>query len=909
MSYEEEDDSVRSLPAPHPRTVPTAPAPPTALSQIDNSRPFVLLLDNYDSFTWNLYQYISQLGAHVQVLRNDDLLPADFAQLNVSHLVISPGPGHPRTDSGVSRAAIQHFGGRVPVLGVCMGLQCLVDAYGGDVSYAGEIVHGKASRVRHDGLGIFRGVPQDILATRYHSLAATLPSFPRELAITATTSDSGVVMGVRHRMYAVEAVQYHPESILSHDGHAILRNFLAYTGGTWAQNPDSGVLPTAPASAVNGNGATVPGQNGFDPSPESAAKKALPSILGKIQAQRLVDIELAKKTPGTTPADLATLYALHLAPTLIPVLPRMRAGTKPAIMAEIKRASPSKGHIAVSTSAPAQALAYALAGASVISVLTEPKWFLGTLQDLRLAREAVAHLPNRPAILRKDFILDEYQILEARLAGADLVLLIVAMLSQERLASLYAYSKSLGMEPLVEVNNAVEMERALVLNAKLIGVNNRNLHNFSVDMGTTTRLADMLKNREDVLLCALSGISSRADVQVYLEQGVHAVLVGESLMRASDPKAFIRQLLGQPPAPPAEPIPYPHPLVKVCGIRMPEEALLAAHAGADMLGLNFVPQSKRYIDLPTAAVIARTVLPLRLSPSPAPLADAEEKPQSDGPVQAGTTWFQHTTSHISALPRPLLVGLFQDAPLATILHSLATVPLDLVQLHGSEPAGMAQFIPVPVIKAYHVGPLGEGTEHVGRPGQESVVLLDTAPRPHPSTSPSSAGAAIPPPALAGGTGEAFDWSIAAEVVKRPEPLEGRAMPIMLAGGLKPENVREAVRRVRPWAVDVASGVEVDGRKDETTMRAFVAAAKGAWEEIPVQDVLEPSVNGPAAQEEEGVDVGTEVIGQPTGTTTAAPPVPTPGSSGISTPAPAPANVVVPPLPAISAKRGLVREDK
>ncbi|KZT52672.1 IGPS-domain-containing protein [Calocera cornea HHB12733] len=903
MSYEEEEDSVPSATAPPPHARPTAPSQPSALSQIDNSRPFVLLLDNYDSFTWNLYQYISQLGAHVQVLRNDDLAPADFPQLNVSHLVISPGPGHPRTDSGVSRAAIQYWGGRVPVLGVCMGLQCLVDAYGGDISYAGEIVHGKASPVRHDGLGIFRGVPQDILATRYHSLAASLPSFPKELAITATTSDSGVVMGVRHRVYAVEAVQYHPESILSHDGHAILRNFLAYTGGTWAQNPASGIS-TAPATnganGTNGNGAAL-GQNGFDPNPESAAKKALPSILGKIQAQRLIDIDLAKKTPGTTPADLATLYALHLAPPLIPVLPRMRAGTKPAIMAEIKRASPSKGHIAVSTSAPAQALAYALAGASVISVLTEPKWFLGTLQDLRLAREAVAHLPNRPAILRKDFILDEYQILEARLAGADLVLLIVAMLSQERLASLYAYSKSLGMEPLVEVNNAPEMERALALNAKLIGVNNRNLHNFSVDMATTTRLADMLRGRDDTLLCALSGISGRADVEVYLEQGVHAVLVGESLMRAADPKAFIRQLLGQPPAPAAEAIPYPQPLVKICGIRTPEEALLAAHAGADMLGLNFVPQSKRYIDLPTAAVIARTVLPLRLSPSPAPLG--EEKP--DAPVAAGTTWFQHTTAHISALPRPLLVGLFQDAPLSTILHTLTVVPLDLVQLHGSEPAGMAEFIPVPVIKAFHVGPLGEGTEHVGRPGQESIVLLDTAPRPHPSTSPSSAGAAVPAPA--GGTGEAFDWSIAAEVVKRSEPLEGRAMPIILAGGLKADNVREAVRRVRPWAVDVASGVELEGRKDEATMRRFVAAAKGAWEELPVQDVQEQAAPAQAEQPQEGVDVGTEVIGQPAGITTAAPPVPTPSGSGAGTPVPA--NAAVPPLPAVSAKRGLVREGK
>ncbi|EIN09221.1 indole-3-glycerol phosphate synthase [Punctularia strigosozonata HHB-11173 SS5] len=279
----------------------------------------------------------------------------------------------------------------------------------------------------------------------------------------------------------------------------------------------------------------------------------VPTILEKIYAQRQQDVAAAQATPGTSSADLDAYLAMGLAPSLIPLIPRLKrnpstSSSNPglSLMAEIKRASPSKGDIALSANAPRQARAYAQAGASVISVLTEPKWFKGSLLDLRLARQAVDDLgPDRPALLRKEFIFSEYQIAEARLWGADTVLLIVAMLAPEILERLYAYSLSLGMEPLVEVNNADEMQRALALGAKVIGVNNRNLHDFNVDMGTTSRLVDMVKGRE-VVFCALSGISDQKDVSVYKEQGVHAVLVGEALMKAENTAEFIRQLLDWP---------------------------------------------------------------------------------------------------------------------------------------------------------------------------------------------------------------------------------------------------------------------------------------------------------------------------------------------------------------------------
>ncbi|EPQ57613.1 indole-3-glycerol phosphate synthase, partial [Gloeophyllum trabeum ATCC 11539] len=305
----------------------------------------------------------------------------------------------------------------------------------------------------------------------------------------------------------------------------------------------------------------------------------VPSILQKIYAQRQLDVEKAKSTPGTTPSDLDTLLSLHLAPPLISVVDRLKSGPKPGLMAEIKRASPSKGDIALTANAARQALTYALGGASVISVLTEPTWFKGSLLDMRLARDAVGALPNRPAILRKEFIFDEYQIAEARLHGADTVLLIVAMLPVPRLQALYAYSVSLGMEPLVEVNNAAEMHSALALGAKIVGVNNRNLHDFNVDMGTTSRLADMVAGR-DVVLCALSGISSAADVERYTAEGVGAVLVGESLMRAKDAGAFIRELLGLPGTREAATLKPRAPLGKVDGVRTAEEALRLAAEGA-----------------------------------------------------------------------------------------------------------------------------------------------------------------------------------------------------------------------------------------------------------------------------------------------------------------------------------------
>ena len=183
----------------------------------------VLVIDNYDSFTYNLVQYLGELGADVRVFRNDQITLEEIAALKPDHIVISPGPGDP-SEGGISNDVIRSFGPTTPVLGVCLGHQCIGQVYGGVVSRAPRLMHGKTSAVYHNGHGLFNGIPSPFTATRYHSLIVEEP-LPEGLAVTAFTRD-GEVMGVQHRDYPVVGVQFHPESILTEHGKRILQNFL-----------------------------------------------------------------------------------------------------------------------------------------------------------------------------------------------------------------------------------------------------------------------------------------------------------------------------------------------------------------------------------------------------------------------------------------------------------------------------------------------------------------------------------------------------------------------------------------------------------------------------------------------------------------------------------------------------------
>ncbi len=184
----------------------------------------LLMIDNYDSFTYNLVQYFAELGAEVEVKRNDEISVAQIAALQPDHIVVSPGPCTPN-EAGVSVAAIREFAGKIPILGVCLGHQSIGQAFGGNIVHAKQLMHGKTSLIHHLNNSVFTGLPSPFTATRYHSLVIERATLPECLEITAWTDD-GEIMGVRHKTLAVHGVQFHPESILTEHGHAMLKNFL-----------------------------------------------------------------------------------------------------------------------------------------------------------------------------------------------------------------------------------------------------------------------------------------------------------------------------------------------------------------------------------------------------------------------------------------------------------------------------------------------------------------------------------------------------------------------------------------------------------------------------------------------------------------------------------------------------------
>ena len=184
----------------------------------------ILLIDNYDSFTYNLYQYLCELGANVRVARNDEITVADIERMSPERILISPGPRTPER-AGISNDVVHHFGSYTPILGVCLGHQCVGYSYGAVVGPAGEIMHGKMSLIHHDGTGLFSGISSPFEAIRYHSLSVHRSNFPEDLKVTAWT-DNGIIMGVRHKIHPVEGIQFHPESIMTKVGHDVLRNFL-----------------------------------------------------------------------------------------------------------------------------------------------------------------------------------------------------------------------------------------------------------------------------------------------------------------------------------------------------------------------------------------------------------------------------------------------------------------------------------------------------------------------------------------------------------------------------------------------------------------------------------------------------------------------------------------------------------
>ncbi|GER69671.1 hypothetical protein BpJC7_09740 [Weizmannia acidilactici] len=423
---------------------------------------------------------------------------------------------------------------------------------------------------------------------------------------------------------------------------------------------------------------------------------------------------------------------------------------KTCIIAEIKRASPSKGDIKTVVDPVQQALAYEKAGAGAISVLTDETFFNGTIKDLKEVSDAV-----RLPVLCKDFIIDEIQIDRARANGASVILLIVAALNPERLEQLYRYARGQGLEVLLEVHTEQELGTALQVGPDIIGINNRNLKTFEVDLGVVERLARKIDDPE-ILIISESGIRTRKDVVRVERAGAKGILVGETLMRSGDLLAAVKRLTGVPEK----------RKVKICGIQTLEAAQAAVAAGADMVGFVFA-ESKRKIEPDEAVLIAKQ------------LPENVEK-----------------------------VGVFVNETPERMAEIAERTCLDYLQLHGDETTEQAAQIPYPVIKAFPVQTLSD--IDALKAYRCDIVLLDS-----------------PDGKYRGGSGTAFEWELAKDL--------SNERTVMLAGGLSPDNVETAILTVRPHIVDVSSGVETNGKKDPEKIKAFVAAAKQAFQKLEERD--------------------------------------------------------------------------
>lgn len=460
-------------------------------------------------------------------------------------------------------------------------------------------------------------------------------------------------------------------------------------------------------------------------------------FLDRIVAHTKADLEQRK---GELPLEeVQRLAAARPAPLDLLQALQGRSGVR--LIAEVKRASPSKGLLAPDINPVELARTYERHGAAAISVLTEPHFFLGSPEHLAAIKRAVS-LP----VLRKDFIIDAYQVYEARAWGADAILLISAILDNAQLHHLLGVAHNTGMRCLVEVHTADEARRAVAAGARIIGVNSRDLVTFQMHPDLMREIRPLIP--KDRIVIAESGIQLPADARRVARYDIQAMLVGESLVTAGDIPSQLRSLLQAANS---------STQVKICGLRTASHLHAAIDAGADLLGLIFYEPSHRYVS----------------------------------PQQAHILLERIDTAQTSAD----IVGVFVNRDADYINEVAEQVGLHFIQLHGDEPPGFCQRIKRPVIKGVRLNSLAD-LDRI-RAYREAAwrILLDT------------------PTSQWGGTGETHDWSIARAIAQE--------MPVLLAGGLTPENVADAVQQVRPWGVDVSSGVETNRTKDEEKIRAFI----------------------------------------------------------------------------------------
>jgi len=505
--------------------------------------------------------------------------------------------------------------------------------------------------------------------------------------------------------------------------------------------------------------------------------------------------ELTERKAREPLDELRARTAAAPAPRAFVAALRPARGGSARLIAEVKRASPSKGLLAESFDPVAQAAAYAIGGAAAISVLTEPRFFLGSLAHLSAVRAAV-EVP----VLRKDFIIDPYQVYEARAAGADALLLICALLDDDTLAALLALTRNLGMEALVEAHNAAETRRAVASGAVAIGVNSRDLRTFAVDTDVVRHLRSLVPS--DCVFIAESGIFDALGAARARAWGADTILVGEALMKAPNPAAKARELATAPGGATATLFAdASRPFVKICGLAEPEHIALTRELGADAFGLIFAPQAPAHRHL--APTRAREIKRAASHDLPAIALGVETPGQTPSPSRdtRGASGGRPKEMHV-----PLAIGVFVNETAATIAAIAEHVGLDAIQLSGDESpeacAEVATRTGRPVLKAVRLRSDTdlEALDAYALAG--ATLLLDAH-----------------VPGMYGGSGQTGDWELARRAAER--------WPCVLSGGLSPANVAGALAAVHPRGVDVSSGVETDKAKDPAKIRAFLHAVKTA----------------------------------------------------------------------------------
>ncbi len=424
---------------------------------------------------------------------------------------------------------------------------------------------------------------------------------------------------------------------------------------------------------------------------------------------------------------------------------------------EVKKASPSKGIIAEHFPYLDIAKDYEMAGAAAISVLTEPDFFLGSPQYLQEIAKAV-QIP----VLRKDFIIDEYQIYEAKLWGASAILLIAAILDDETMGRFHKLADSLGLSCLVEAHDETEVLRAVHIGARIIGVNNRNLKDFTVDVNNSIRLRNLVD--DSVIFVSESGLDTAEDIQCLRDNNIHAALMGESFMKSTDKVAKLAELYG--------PIKN-QPKVKFCGISQIDAVPTVIETQPDYVGFVFAP-SKRQVTMEQAHSI----------------------------VDGLQNTLQDTTDDRLISP----VGVFVNETISNIVESAKTVPLSVIQLHGDEDLEYIESLRNQ-LEEEQLGSV-EIWKAVQVQTEEDVLQWERAPIDGLVVDAYSK-------TTRGGTGQTIDWSL----------LEGIQIPYYLAGGIGLHNVARAIRRLQPYGLDMSSSLETNGQKDAKKMQTMAHIIK------------------------------------------------------------------------------------